>query len=167
MKHLTVTISNYFDLLCGVFTSTQVSSIIGKIGVLVLAFFVPIQGVLFGVLFLVACDLVSGVIAAKKKREKITSSKMSRSISKLLVYMVTIIITEVINQFMLFGTDVPLANLVTSYIALTELKSILENLDKMTKGKHTAIGTISRALSNERKRKQTPKRINDKKRRKA
>lgn len=164
MSNLTTSIRDYLELIGDVFEFTNIKIFLAKVLVLVLAFLAPIYSIIFGMLFLVACDLITGVIAAFKKKEKITSSKLSRTISKVLVYLVTIVITHVINDHLLFGPDVvPLESLVTSYIALTELKSILENLDKMTRGKMTALGAIMRALSNERFRRQSPKRIKDKK----
>ena len=164
MKPLVSTVKDYVELVSDIFELSSIQLFLTKIGLLVLAFLAPIQNIIFGVLFLIVCDLVTGVTAAVKKKEKITSSKLSRTISKVLVYFITIVVCHVINQHLLFGPDVvPLENLVTSFIALTELKSILENLDKMSKGKHTAIASIILALSNERFRQQTPKKINDKK----
>lgn len=167
MKSLLNTLKDYVDVVSDVLELTSIQLFLSKVVLLVLAFLAPISSIVFGMVFLVACDLITGVIAAVKKKEKITSSKLSRTISKLLVYFVTIVICHVINDHLLFGADiVPLESLVTSYIALTELKSILENLDKMTRGRMTAIGAIMRALSNERFRSQSPKRIKDKPKRK-
>jgi len=167
-----MSIKSYFNIVSDVFELVDLKIFLTKVLLLITAFLAPISSIIFGVVFLVACDLITGVIAAFKKKEKITSSKLSRTISKLLVYFVTIVVCRIINEYLLFGADVvPLTSMVTSYIALTELKSILENLDKMTKGKMSALGAIMRALSNERFRSNgngasTPKRIKDKPKRK-
>jgi phage-related holin len=138
-----------------------------KIFLLTLAFLAPVSGVIFAMIFLVFCDLVTGIVASNCKNEKITSSKMSRTITKLLVYFSTIVITRIINEYLLSGSiAIPLTSLVTSYISLTELKSILENLDKMTKGEIGFLNSILSALSNTRHRTQTPKKIKDRKPRK-
>lgn len=165
MSTLTTQFKNYLDVISDAFQLTTLNALFWKLVILTMAFLSPISNIIFGVVFLVLCDLVTGVVAAYRKKEKITSSKLSRTISKLLVYFVTVIITRVVSDYLLFGSDViPLTSMVTSYIALTELKSILENLDKMSKGQHSALGSIIRALSNEKMRADSPavKRIKDK-----
>lgn len=167
MSSLLSSIKDYTEVVADVLELSSVKLFLSKVFLLLLAFLAPISSIIFGMIFLVVCDLITGVIAAIKKKESITSSKLSRTISKVLVYFVTIVICHVINEHLLFGAEiVPLVSLVTSYIALTELKSILENLDKMTKGKMSALGAIMRALSNERFRTQSPKRVKDKPKRK-
>lgn len=165
MSSLFSSIKDYADIISDVFELTNAKIFLAKLLVLTLAFLAPMHSIIFSMLFLVFCDAITGVIAARKKKEKITSSKLSRTISKILVYFVTIVITHVINEHLLFGPDViPLVSLVTSYIALTELKSILENLDKLTAGKMTFLGALMRAISNERFRKANAanKKIKDK-----
>lgn len=120
-----------------------------KLVLLVLAFLAPIKQIIIATLFLISMDFVTGILASKVKRHKISSARMSQTIGKILVYLTTIIVVHVVNEYMLFGSDVlPLEGFVSGFIALTELKSILENLDAATKSKHSLLKALSDKLSN-------------------
>lgn len=94
----------------------------------------PIKAALATVLVLVLSDLVLGILAAKKRGEKISSSGLRRTITKLFVYQSAIILAY-ISQKYLMGDMMPLSNLVSSFIGLTEIKSIIENLNVIGDGK--------------------------------
>ncbi len=163
------TLKEYLEFLIDVLELNNLKLVLVKIGAVLLAFLSPLQPILYSVLFLILVDAITGIIAARHQKETITSSKLSRTISKIMVYLVTIIVVDITNKYLLFGPDaIPLEGLVTGYIALTELKSIIENLDKMSSGKHTALKSIIRIFSNERQRSSTPrrKRVNSHKPRK-
>lgn len=102
-----------------------------KLGWAILAIFAPVGSVLAVVLLLTAIDLVTGVIAARKRGEVITSSGFKRTIIKLFVYEVVIILSFLIEQY-LTGPFVPIENILAGYIGITELKSVLENLESIT-----------------------------------
>lgn len=142
-------IKEYFITSSDILEVNNLKLLVAKIGLIILALFAPIIQIILGVFFLIGVDLITGVIAAKRNCQKITSSKLSRTISKILVYVSTIIIVHIVQISLLFDGSVPLENLVSSYIALTELKSILENLDKMTKGQHGVLSNLVHLLSND------------------
>ena len=150
LKNFTSSLSQYWLTLSDIFELNNLKILLTKLVLLVSAFIAPIIHIIFGVFFLVMADLVTGVLASLKRKQKITSSKLSRTISKILVYLVTIIIVHVVNDTILFGNEiVPLESLVSGYIALTELKSILENLDKISGQKYGVLSTLIHMLSNE------------------
>ena len=56
----------------------------------VAAIFAPIQALLLWTAIFVLCDLVTGVIAAKKRGELLTSSKLRKTVDKLVWYSLSI-----------------------------------------------------------------------------
>lgn len=137
--------------------SFQFSSLLKKFFILVAAFLAPIASVIFAVLFLIFVDLVTGIIASKKEKQVITSSAMSRTIAKTFVYCTTIIVTYVVHKYLLVGFDFPVESIVSGFIALTEMKSILENLNRISN--HSVLKDLILIFSNERERRLPPKKV--------
>lgn len=78
------------------------------------------------VCILVIIDFVSGIYAAKRKKQKIRSKIMRRTGVKVIEYIVLLsLITAVSNTFELVDWAAPMAYL---YVSLTELFSIMENM---------------------------------------
>lgn len=87
----------------------------------------PIKSTLLVALSLIALDLILGLLAARKQKLPITSSGLKRTIIKLVVYEMAIALAYLAS--MLTGPLIPLVNIVGSFVALTELKSCMENLN--------------------------------------
>lgn len=96
-----------------------------------LAVFAPIRGMIIAVLVLILVDLITGVWAAYKRKEAIKSAWMRRTVSKLLVYEIAIMMSF-ITQTYLCGDLIPMASIAAGLIGMTELKSILENLSSIS-----------------------------------
>lgn len=96
-----------------------------------LAVFAPIQDALLVVMLLTILDLITGLIAARKRGEKITSSGLKRTIIKTCVYETTVMLAF-LTETHLVGDLIPLVKICTAYIGITELKSVLENLDSIS-----------------------------------
>lgn len=133
------------------------SGIFKSIVLLIAAFLAPIATVIFAVLFLIFVDLVTGLLASMKEKERITSSAMSRTIAKTFVYCTTIIVTYVVHKYLLVGFDFPIESIVSGFIALTEMKSILENMDRISN--HSVLKDLILIFSNERERRLPPKKV--------
>lgn len=99
----------------------------------ILAIFAPIKAAAASALVLVIADLITGVIAAYKRGEPITSGKLKVTIVKLFVYEAAILLAFLAQTY-LTGSVLPVCNLATSVVGLTEMKSVLENLDSMAGG---------------------------------
>lgn len=56
-----------------------------------ITFLAPISNALIAILFLIGADLIMGLIAARKVKEKITSNKLSKTLIKILVYEILVI----------------------------------------------------------------------------
>lgn len=90
----------------------------------------PIQTALIATILIVFLDMVLGVSASLKEGYKITSRSLRRTVAKILVYEVTIILAHVLEAYMI---DYPLTKAATGLIGIVEGKSCLENLYRLTK----------------------------------
>lgn len=104
-----------------------------KILIAILAIFTPVKEVMISTLVLIAIDLISGIVAAKKRGESIKSSGFQRTLVKIVVYEIAIAI-GFIAQHYLMGDVIPVCNIIGSYVGLTELTSIYENIDGIAGG---------------------------------
>lgn len=102
------------------------------------SFFVPVYGMLFGfetqkilqaLLFLVIIDFITGIASAYVAKEHIRSRSAVRSAFKIAVYGLLISAGHLTEQITPGGTFIEEA--VTTFLALTELISIIENIGKM------------------------------------
>jgi len=114
------------------------ASILAIAGIII-AFLTPIIPLLIIIGAAIFFDTIFGIICAKKRREKITSRKLSKLISKMLLYnlsVVTFFCIEkfIIGDFLKIVTDIPLVltKLVATTLLFIESKSIIENLELIT-----------------------------------
>lgn len=90
----------------------------------------PAKALLISVGFLIMADLVTGVWAAIKRKEKIKSSALRRTLSKIVIYQIAVISGFLVETYMLEAIF-PVSKVVASVIGLVELKSILENANSI------------------------------------
>lgn len=102
-----------------------------NLAIAILAVLAPIKAVLLTTMVLVASDLVLGVIAAHKRKEKITSQGLRRTAAKLFVYEMAIMLGFLAETY-LIGPIAPVSKVISAFIGLTELKSIVENLNDIS-----------------------------------
>jgi hypothetical protein len=93
-----------------------------------LAILAPVKAVAIFICFLVFVDLVLGLLASKKSGIPITSAVLRRTVTKLLVYETTMIIAFLTQKYMT-GTTIPVSSIVSAFIGVTELTSVVENLN--------------------------------------
>jgi len=101
------------------------------------SFFLPIKHFLIFTIFVVFADTVTGILAAKKRKEPITSKGLYRTSQKILTYFCGIMIFH--GASITFGLPSQITYSVSFIIAATELFSISENIKSIT---GTNIGTI-------------------------
>lgn len=92
------------------------------------AIFAPIKELILVTILLILVDLVSGVLAARKKGKQINSAGLRRTFTKFTVYMTGICIGFLVETYMLHGF-IPVAKIAAGLISVVEMKSVLENLD--------------------------------------
>lgn len=98
-----------------------------------LVYFAPIKHVIITVMVLTIMDMILGICAALKQSIPITSSELKRTVIKIFVYQIAVLLAFVI-QTELTGPDLPVMKWLTAVIGLVELKSVLENLDIISGG---------------------------------
>ena len=96
----------------------------------IFSFFLPIKHFLIFTIFVVFADTVTGIIAAKKRGEKITSKGLYRTSQKVVVYFCGIMIFH--GASITFGLPSQIVYSVSFLIAFTELYSISENIKVIT-----------------------------------
>jgi uncharacterized membrane protein len=101
------------------------------------SFFLPIKHFLIFTIFVVFADTVTGILAAKKRNEPITSKGLYRTSQKVVTYFCGIMIFH--GASITFGLPSQITYSVSFIIAATELFSISENIKSIT---GTNIGTI-------------------------
>jgi uncharacterized membrane protein len=94
------------------------------------SFFLPIKHFLIFTIFVVFADTVTGIMAARKRGEPITSKGLYRTSQKVVVYFVGIMIFEGAKNT--FSLPLNITYMVAFTIATTELYSISENIKSMT-----------------------------------
>lgn len=93
--------------------------------------FAPIKATLITVMVLAMADLVAGILAARARKEAITSSGLKRTIIKVLAYEVVVMLGYLTEQYMT-GDLVPVVKVLAGLIGITELKSIIENMQDIS-----------------------------------
>ena len=91
----------------------------------VLSFVTPIAPFFWLAIGLVLLDTVTGIIAAQKRKEKINSRGFARVLSKIVVYMASILACHGVEVVLKTGGNV--TYIAVGAIAFTELMSVLEN----------------------------------------
>lgn len=95
-----------------------------------IAVFAPIQPVILTVLVLCVVDLITGIWASGSRMH---SSGLKATVLKFLVYETAILLSFLVGEY-LTGPAIPVLNLVAGMVGITELKSVLENLDIISGG---------------------------------
>lgn len=103
------------------------------IGLTLLAVFAPIKAILLTAFVLVVFDLFTGVLAAIKRKEPITSAGFKRTIFKLFGYQSAIMLGFLTETY-LTGDLMPVSKIITTFVGCTELLSCLENLNSISGG---------------------------------
>ena len=94
------------------------------------SFLIPIKGFLLFTVFVVFADTITGIKAAKKEGQKISSKGLYRTTEKIVVYFVAILIFEGAKNT--FSIPMPITYMVAMMISATELFSVAENIKRIT-----------------------------------
>lgn len=91
---------------------------------------IPVRSFLLLTLLLVFFDMIAGMIAANQRGEQITSKAMRRTITKSISYFLVILGAQ--GFVKVFGVTDYLVFAMSFLIAITEFKSIVENVESIT-----------------------------------
>lgn len=118
--------SDFKSQIINIFNEITITKLLLSFIFIVLA---PVKGALITAIVLGGIDFFLGIYASYKEGYAITSRTARRSISKICVYCLAIILCYHIQNNLL---DYPLLTGITGLIALIEGKSIFENLYRIT-----------------------------------
>lgn len=104
----------------------SVTGLMTKLLGVLLIFLAPIKAVMLATGFLIMADLITGVWAAHKRKEKITSNGLRNTITKMFAYQACIITGFVVESHLL--PEIPFVKVIAAMIAITEVKSFFENM---------------------------------------
>lgn len=108
----------------------NILSFLFKVFGLVTVVLAPIKATMFAVGFLIVVDFISGVLAASKRGDKITSNGFRHTLTKMLAYQMTILTAFIAETYLI--QELPMVKVVVAMIALTEVKSFFENMETIT-----------------------------------
>lgn len=94
------------------------------------AHLLPIASFLIGIGILVMVDLITGIAAAKKRKEPIRSKGLRNSVKKTVWYFLAILTGHMMQS--IFFKSLEIDYYISSFIALIEFKSLLENIAELT-----------------------------------
>ncbi|WP_299105580.1 phage holin family protein [uncultured Tenacibaculum sp.] len=94
-----------------------------------LALLSPLNGVLTTMMLLIVVDFITGSYAAIKNNFPIRSIRIGHTVSKFFIYNLVIISAYFLEKHIV--NEVPFLKIIAGFIAVTEIKSILENYNKI------------------------------------
>jgi len=112
---------------------------VSALTLLAITFIAPIQPILYGVLFLIFADTITGIMASFKRVKlpfkilkwnswkHITSARLGDTITKALIYMLLIICGFVIDKHIINNSDLYFTKFFAASVSLREVKSLIEN----------------------------------------
>ncbi len=89
----------------------------------------PVNGVMVTMVFLIVVDFITGSYAAIKNHIPIRSSRIGHTISKFFIYNLVILAAFFLEKHIV--DEVPFLKIIAGFIAITEIKSVLENFNKI------------------------------------
>lgn len=112
----------------------QVLKYLGALLVSTAAVFAPIKGIIVVTILVVFVDFVLGMLVARKKKIKITSSKMSVTITKLFIFLTAICMSFLVQVFLL-DNSFELVKWISALVGAREIFSVMENLNHLSDDK--------------------------------
>lgn len=94
------------------------------------SYFSPAYPMMMAIGFFLVADFITGIMAAKKRGEDISSKKMRPTITKGIGYMIAILVANVFQNH--FLADIEVLKIVAGLIAFIEVKSLDENFRDIT-----------------------------------
>ncbi len=107
------------------------NSLWSKIIILFIAYFAPIAAMVHVMLIFLALDTISGIWASLREGHKLESHKLRKTVYKFLWYTIAVMSSWMMEHtYKLSWTN--LSCLIAGFICFVELKSIFENITRIT-----------------------------------
>ncbi len=94
-----------------------------------LALLAPVRAVMITMIFLIVVDFITGLYASYKDKIMIRSDRIAHTISKFFIYNLVILASYFLEKHIV--DEVPFLKIIAGFIAITEIKSILENFNRI------------------------------------
>lgn len=94
-----------------------------------LALIAPITAVMLTIAFLIIADFITGAYASYKNKIPISSERIGNTISKFFIYNLVVLSAFLLEKYIV--KEIPFQRIITGFIAIAEIKSILENFNKI------------------------------------
>lgn len=94
------------------------------------SYFSPAFPMMMAIGFILVADFITGIMAAQKRGEEISSKKMRPTITKGIGYMMAILVAHIFQKN--FLVDIEVLKIVSGLIAFIEVKSLDENFRDIT-----------------------------------
>lgn len=102
-----------------------------QVFLLIITFLAPLKSTILAIFFIILIDFITGIWASIKLKIPITSKQMRNSIGKFTAYILCIIAAHIFQET--FGLkDANITKAASFFIAFIELKSVIENVSKIT-----------------------------------
>lgn len=95
----------------------------------VLALLSPVNGVMMTMVFLIIVDFITGAYVAYKNNIPFNSKRIGHTVSKFFIYNLVILSAFFLEVNIV--NEVPFLKVIAGFIAVTEIKSILENYNQI------------------------------------
>jgi len=130
-----------------------VEAMVKYLGAALLSIIAPVQAVMLTVGFLIFGDTLTGIFAARKRGEKLSSSGFRRVVAKMLTYQLAVLSGFFVETYI--GVGFPVTKAVAGAIAISELSSMIENIQVITGTKIdlSSTPTLKKLLENLLKKK--------------
>lgn len=112
------------------YTALSLSELVLHLIDKVQAFVMPISNFLVIMVALVIADWITGTRAAIKRKEPIVAAKMGKTIEKMALYFIALLLSEGMRRT--FVPDFPITYITALSISITEFKSNVENIELVT-----------------------------------
>jgi hypothetical protein len=89
----------------------------------------PIATIMFTIVFLIIVDFITGAYASFKNNIPISSERIGNTISKFFIYNLVVLSAFLLEKYIV--NEIPFQRIIAGFIAIAEIKSILENFNKI------------------------------------
>lgn len=110
----------------------SIHSFFAKVGLLFISYFTPIAEMVHVMLIFLLLDTISGIWASLKEGNKLQSNKLRKTVYKFLWYTIAVMLSWMMEKTFSIMDWTNLASLVAGFICFVELKSVFENITRLT-----------------------------------
>lgn len=133
-KKINLQTADYYKYYAKINKMEYIKFTIATVWGITLGFLIPVADFMMLCGLLVVIDFITGVLAAKKRKEPLRSKGFQRTITKIVLYFLAILLSRGMDVVFLYNVDFKFSftYIVAGFVCLTEFKSNLENIGVLT-----------------------------------